>query len=87
MYYDIASAGFPDNALAFTIRVTDFCHTLDTFPQRGTPRFKIRPGLRVVSYKDQVTIAFQIREAAKEVFILRILRKGQSLEKAFKHAR
>ena len=84
MYYYIAKAGFPENALTFTDRVTNFCQTLCTFPHRGVRRFDLQSGLRIVSFNGQAIVAFQVREAPKEVLVLRILRKGQNLEKYLK---
>jgi toxin ParE1/3/4 len=43
IYLEIAEAGFPDNAYAFTGKITDFCHELRTFPYRGTARPRIQP--------------------------------------------
>jgi plasmid stabilization system protein ParE len=40
----IAGRGDPDNALAFTQTIIDYCESLADLPQRGTRRDYIRPG-------------------------------------------
>jgi plasmid stabilization system protein ParE len=39
----------------------DFCETLSV-PERGTARDDIRPGVRVVSFRGRVAIAFTVAE-------------------------
>jgi toxin ParE1/3/4 len=68
-------------ALAYTSRVERFCLAMTPFPQRGTLRNDIRPGLRTLGFERRVTIAFTVR--GDEVIILRILYAGRSLDLAF----
>ena len=51
------------------------------FPDRGTRRDDLRPGLRVLGFERRAVIAFQI--TATTVTILRILYGGRDLETVF----
>ena len=82
-YRYIALQGFPENAARLTSALADFCSGLYIFPNRGTLREDLRLGLRVLGYKDQAIIAFAVDEIRATVTILRILRRGQSIERAF----
>jgi toxin ParE1/3/4 len=55
-----------------------FTWGLDTFPERGITRSDMRPGLRLLGYRRQVTIAFTVHDG--NVFILRILGRGQNVQ-------
>jgi plasmid stabilization system protein ParE len=68
-------------ALAYTGRIERFCHEMTPFPQRGTARNDVRPGLRTVGFERRATIAFTVK--GEDVIILRILYAGRSLELAF----
>jgi toxin ParE1/3/4 len=68
-------------ALAYTSRIERFCRQMTPFPQRGTLRNDIRPGLRTLGFERRATIAFTVR--GDEVIILRILYAGRSLDLAF----
>jgi toxin ParE1/3/4 len=48
IYLGIAMAGFPDNAHAFTDKIAVFCQELRRFPNRGTARPEVAPGLRTI---------------------------------------
>jgi toxin ParE1/3/4 len=50
------------------------------FPQRGTARGDVRPGLRTIGFERRATIAFTIDD--ENVVILRILYAGRSLDLA-----
>jgi toxin ParE1/3/4 len=62
-------------------RVTDYCEGLADFPERGTLRDELFPGLRVIGFERRVTIAFHV--FADEVRIDRILYGGRDLESIF----
>jgi toxin ParE1/3/4 len=66
-----------DFARAYIRKIVDHCQRFDLFPQRGTLRGDIEPGLRLVGYKRKATIAFRIE--GDEVIIARILYGGKSL--------
>jgi toxin ParE1/3/4 len=68
-------------ALAYTSRIERFCREMMPFPQRGTSRDDIRPGLRSLGFERRATIAFTMK--GDEVIILRILYAGRSLDLAF----
>jgi toxin ParE1/3/4 len=68
-------------ALGYTERIERFCREFSSFPQRGTMRDDLRPGLRTVGFERRVTIAFTV--AGEDVTILRILYAGRSLDVAF----
>ncbi len=52
---------------------------LQDFPERGTRRDDIRPGLRILGFERRATIVFQV--AKREVVIVRILYGGRNLER------
>ena len=83
MYLYIADRGFPDNALAFTDRVFDFCQQLAIAPHRGRAYFENKPGLRVLAFRDQANICFTVEQPQRKVIVLRILGRGESIERAF----
>jgi toxin ParE1/3/4 len=82
IFTNIALAGFPENAIRFVEAIRSFCLELKTFPNRGTARPDIAPGLRTIGFHRQVTILFEVREADRQVTIARTLHGGRSLEKA-----
>ena len=55
-----------------------YCEGLETFPQRGTRREDIRPGLRITNYRKRAVIAFSID--AEVVSILGVFYGGQDYE-------
>jgi toxin ParE1/3/4 len=71
LYDYIATHGHPVTALGYIERIESFCRGFETFPERGTIREDIRPGLRLVGFERRVTIAFIIE--ADEVQIISIL--------------
>lgn len=78
MLYDIiADDGGEERALAYVERIEVTCLSLARFPERGTQRDDIRPGLRVIGFERRVAIAFHI--AIATVTIDRILYGGQDL--------
>ncbi len=75
LYDYIAAHDGEDRALTLIERLEDWCLDLRTYPQRGTRRSDIRPGLRVIGFEKRVTIAFDIQ--SDQVTILRILYAGR----------
>jgi toxin ParE1/3/4 len=65
-------------ATTFVDGIVDYCDGLATFPERGTKRHDILPGLRVVGYRRRATIAFTVR--AQTVVILGVFYGGQDYE-------
>jgi toxin ParE1/3/4 len=60
LYDYIAAHGSPERALTYIERIETTCRRLATFPERGTRRDDIRPGLRVIGLARRVTIAFHV---------------------------
>jgi len=78
LYDTIADASLAERAIAYTEGIRQYCLGLADFPERGTRRDAIRPGLRTLGYRRRVTIAFHITDAA--VVIDRILYGGRDVE-------
>jgi toxin ParE1/3/4 len=81
LYNYIAEHGSPERALAYIERIETTCRNLAIFPERGTRRDDIRPGLRIIGMVRRVTIAFHV--GAGTVTIDRILYGGRDLAVAF----
>lgn len=69
------------SAPAPTERILSYCLGFETFPERGTRRDDLRPGLRVVGFARRATIAFHVTD--NTVTIDRILYRGRDLAAAF----
>ena len=81
LYFYIEAAASPRIAANYTGAIVQQCESLKTFPNRGTQRDDIRPGLRVFGFRRRVSITFEV--TADVVTILGILYGGQNLETAF----
>lgn len=68
-------------AHGYTDRIIATCRNLATFPERGTRRDDLRPGLRTTTFRRRVTIAYHI--TATQVVIDRILYGGRNLPPLF----
>jgi toxin ParE1/3/4 len=84
LYDYIASETSVERAAGFIDRIEDACLSLQTFPERGTRRDDIRPGLRVMGFDRRVTIVFRVGRA--EVVIVRILYGGRDYERALRRS-
>ncbi len=62
-------------AESFTGAIVDFCMGLSLFPERGTRRDDLRPGLRILDWCRRVTIALTVEPGV--VVILGIFYGGQ----------
>lgn len=78
LYDRIADASLPERALAYVEGLRRHCLGLADFPERGTRRDAIRPGLRTLGYRRRVTVAFRVTDTT--VVILRVLYGGRDLE-------
>ena len=65
-------------AREFVGRLEAACLKLGTFPERGSVCSHIRPGLRLIGYRRQASIAFVVVET--DVLILRLFRSGADTE-------
>ena len=77
IYAYIRDNGSPGIARGYVERIRAFLRGFDTFPERGTPRDDIRPGLRMVGFERRVTIAFVVE--GDEVIFSNILYGGRQL--------
>jgi toxin ParE1/3/4 len=82
IYDYIAARSGPARALGFTERLVSYCTSPAVFPQRGTQRNDLRPGLRIIGYRRRVTIAFHV--TSDTVIIDRILYGGRDLPRALR---
>ena len=78
LYDRIAEASAPERALAWVEALRRHLLGCADFPERGTRRDVIRPGLRTTGYRRRVTIAFTVTDT--EVVILRVLYGGRDVE-------
>ena len=51
-------------------RIEAACRALETFPERGTRRDDLRPGIRTIGFERRVTIAFEVKQT--QVAIVRV---------------
>jgi toxin ParE1/3/4 len=82
LYRHIAADSGHGVAAAYIDRIETACMALETFPERGTRRDDIRPGLRTMGFERHATIVFQVTRA--EVVIVRIFYGGQDYERALR---
>ncbi len=61
----------------FVVGIRDHCLGFSTFPQRGTERVEIVPGLRIVGCRRAVNIAFAVE--AEHVLFLGIFYAGRNI--------
>lgn len=80
LYRYIAAAASPGIAERYTSAIVAYCEDLRDFPNRGTRRDDVRPGLRITNYKKRVVIAFAVE--ADLVSIIGIFYGGQDYETA-----
>jgi toxin ParE1/3/4 len=78
LYDIIADASLPARALTYVEGLRQYCLGFADFPERGTRRDAIRPGLRTLGYRRRVTVAFHVTE--REVVIDRLLYGVRDLE-------
>lgn len=73
----IAERSGPERAAAYIRQLEAACMTLGDFPQRGTRRDDLRPGLRTLGFRRQASILFRIDAGSVEIG--RILYGGRDL--------
>lgn len=76
LYDWIADHADPDTAFAHTSAIEAHVAELATYPNRGTPRDDIAPGVRTLNFRGQTVIAYRVGEAVE---VLRIFHAGQAL--------
>ncbi|MBS1184036.1 MAG: type toxin-antitoxin system RelE/ParE family toxin [Proteobacteria bacterium] len=62
----------------YVATIYGYCLGFETFPERGTLRDDIRPGLRVAGFRRKATIAFLVSGDA--VVILRMFHAGRDVD-------
>ncbi|MBB6414442.1 type II toxin-antitoxin system RelE/ParE family toxin [Mesorhizobium sangaii] len=77
LYDDIAERASPAIAWNFVVGIREHCLGLSTFPQRGTERVEIMPGLRIVGYRRAVSIAFAVD--GERVLVLGVFYAGRNI--------
>ncbi|MDG4892798.1 type II toxin-antitoxin system RelE/ParE family toxin [Mesorhizobium sp. WSM4976] len=77
LYDNIAERASPAVAWSFIAGIRDHCLGLSTFPQRGTERVEIMPGLRIIGYRRAVSIVFAVD--GERVLILGIFYAGRNI--------
>lgn len=80
--YDWAAEGAdPRTADDYVKRIQLACSKLTDFPNQGSPRDNLEPGLRSVTFKRRATIYYRVE--LKTVRIVRILGAGRDAEREF----
>lgn len=70
-----------DRAIAYIERIERFCLAFADFPERGSRRDDLFPGLRLVGFERRISIAFGVRPGT--VTFYRFLYGGRDLAAAF----
>lgn len=73
----IALRDGPVRARDYCTKLRQFCLSLHLYPERGTLRADLRPGLRILGYRRQASIA--IRVTKTRVHILAIYQAGRDI--------
>ena len=81
LYDYIADRASPQIAFTYLSRIEANCLDFADFPERGTRRDDLEPGLRIVGFERRVTIAFHVSETA--VTIDRIFYGGRDFGRAY----
>lgn len=84
LYLYIAERDGDERALAYIERIEVYCHGFAEFPERGTRRDDLFPGLRIIGFERRVTLAFLVGTEA--VTFLRILYGGRDPGACFSSA-
>ncbi|MEI7870519.1 MAG: type II toxin-antitoxin system RelE/ParE family toxin [Alphaproteobacteria bacterium] len=82
LYHHIAEEAGETAAGAYIDRIEATCRTLEIFPERGTRRDDIRPGIRPMGFERRATIVFQVKKS--EVVIVRVFYGGQDYERSLR---
>ena len=81
--YDwIAGQADADTAFAYTARIEAFALRLNTFPNRGTPRFGISAGLRSITFERRYIVTYRVK--ADCVWIVRLIDTSRDFVRAFR---
>src|SRR5206468_12471014 len=83
LYGYIAEQAGNEIAGGYIDRIEAACMALEIFPERGTRRDDILPGLRTVGFERRATLVFRVTKV--EVVILRVFYGGQDYERVLRH--
>ena len=81
LYDWIDAQADPHTALNYTSAIEAHVNTLTTFPERGTPRNDLSPGIRTIPYRRRTIIAYRVLDG--EVEISALAHGGQSFDGDF----
>ncbi len=73
--YVEARSGSTVTADRYIERIDGFLSSFEVFPERGSPRHEIRPGLRIIGFERSASVAFMVED--DDVVILRVLTGGR----------
>jgi toxin ParE1/3/4 len=77
LYDWIAERAGMDVAYDYVTKVEAFANGLADFPARGTPRDHLVPGLRTMTFRRRMIVAY--RAEASSVHILRVVRASRDI--------
>jgi toxin ParE1/3/4 len=78
LYLYIADRAGDGRALAYVERIEAYCEKFSHFPERGTRRDDLFPGLRIVGFERRITLAFLVE--TDRVIFLRVLYGGRDFD-------
>jgi toxin ParE1/3/4 len=81
LYRYISDRSGPVRAGDYIARIEAACMALATFPERGTKRDDLAPGIRTMGFERRATIAFRVE--GDTVRIVRIFYGGRDYEAYF----
>ncbi|GAA0867056.1 hypothetical protein GCM10009115_33440 [Sphingopyxis soli] len=76
LYDWIAESADPDTAFTYTSAIEAHAADLATYPNRGTLRDDLAPGVRTLNFQGRTVIAYRVGAAVE---VLRIFHAGQEL--------
>jgi toxin ParE1/3/4 len=68
-----------ERAIRYIGKIINECRSLSLAPYRGTKRRNLRPNMRVIGFKREVSILFRIEEETRLVVILGFAYGGRTL--------
>lgn len=71
----IAEAASSTVAAGYIDAIVSYCESLQSFPNRGTQRDDIRPGLRITNYRGRTVNAFAVEE--DQPYVIGVFYGGQ----------
>ncbi len=77
LYLYIAARGAPNAAMAYVSRLEARCASLADFPEQGSARDDIRPGLRLLGFERRTEIAFHV--TPDSVVIIDVFHGGRNV--------